>query len=155
MTSDNYNQQYYKKNKDRLSEKRRKKYENDPEYREKIVGNSRKRASMIEKPSRAAVKRQPKTYLEADGSRKYSITFVAWAVKRSIQTIRKWEKDGILPKTPFRSPSGMRLYTQPMIDIVSEVIIGRGMARLPNKDKTIYTEIADKWKEIEVEAIKT
>lgn len=41
---------------------------------------------------------------------------------RERQTIRKWERDGIIPPAQYRSKSGRRLYTKQQIDAIVSVV---------------------------------
>ncbi|HZG73436.1 MAG TPA: MerR family transcriptional regulator [Chondromyces sp.] len=49
-------------------------------------------------------------------------------MKRTAQTIRKWEKQGVIPPTGFRDGS-KRLYTEAYIDRLVEVLADIGMGK--------------------------
>jgi DNA-binding transcriptional MerR regulator len=51
--------------------------------------------------------------MEVDGVKRSFLTIgaVARALDRAVSTLRVWEREGLLPKTPYRSDSGQRLYT--------------------------------------------
>lgn len=50
----------------------------------------------------------------------YYIGAVCEATGRNVQTIRNWEKFGIIPKTPFKDKLGRRLYLQEHIDAIAD-----------------------------------
>lgn len=62
----------------------------------------------------------------------YTIGELAEQLDRQRQTIRKWEKDGIIPPATYRSKSGRRLYTEKQIkaivDMVNAFELKQGMA---------------------------
>jgi DNA-binding transcriptional MerR regulator len=51
--------------------------------------------------------------IEVDGVKRSCLTIgaVAHAISRSIHTVRVWEREVLLPKTPYRTSNGQRLYT--------------------------------------------
>jgi hypothetical protein len=152
-TKDSYNQSYWKKNKEKILAKRKERYRTDPEYRTKILKQSRERS----KSDRGDIKRKvgraklPKAYSFGDAEvAMFSIFFLAQKVSRSIQACRKWEKNGTLPPTPFRK-KGVRLYTAEMIEAVASVVNSFGTVRLPNdENEKIFNEIVEKWHELGV-----
>ena len=48
----------------------------------------------------------------------YSIGYLAEQLGRKSSTIRKWEVDGTIPKTPFKDKRGRRLYSTEHIEAV-------------------------------------
>ena len=72
----------------------------------------------------------PYTFPNGIKTKLYTIGSLASALGRSSATVRKWEISGILPKTPFKSSAGRRLYTQEQIGAVVAVAetvkIGQG-----------------------------
>lgn len=62
----------------------------------------------------------------------YTIGELAVQLDRQRQTIRKWERDGIIPAATFRSKSGRRLYTKKQIDAIVRTVnkfgLKQGMA---------------------------
>jgi DNA-binding transcriptional MerR regulator len=45
----------------------------------------------------------------------YSIYYLARLLNRTTQVVRKWELSGIIPRTPFKTKRGTRLYTYEQI----------------------------------------
>jgi hypothetical protein len=79
----------------------------------------------------------------------YHISVLANRLKRSVQTLRKWEKDGILPPT-FRDSVGRRVYTTAQIDGVSDIVNSAGLRpgypmpeRLPRDLKALFDRIKE------------
>jgi DNA-binding transcriptional MerR regulator len=48
----------------------------------------------------------------------FSVGVLAQKLGREPQVIKKWEMSGALPKTPFKTKSRFRLYTQDQIDLI-------------------------------------
>lgn len=123
-----------------LNEERRNRYKSDPEYRAKVREwnrNSRerkveRRREEREKELDAIKVKLPKIAYGSDvkinvdgkevGTKIYTLGVLAKALGRAKVTLYKWEKDGLLPKTPFRSPAGDRLYTPEMVLWIREVL---------------------------------
>lgn len=130
MDADNsYFAGWYEKNGSALNSDRRTRYATDAQYREKILKRNQKarrfrsaKRRAEEKLVAASKKLAPtgtwKTLtVEMDvGGRKvettmFTIGALAKAIGRGISTVRVWEKQGLLPETPHRSPRGDRIYT--------------------------------------------
>lgn len=47
---------------------------------------------------------------------------LARRLDRQDQTIRKWERQGIIPKTPFRSKTNRRLYTEEQVMAIVDCV---------------------------------
>ena len=77
----------------------------------------------------------------------FTIGELADRLDRQRQTIRKWERDGRIPKATFRSKSGQRLYTQAQIDAVVRVVdkygIRQGVAMPPEFVEEVFAAFKD------------
>lgn len=129
-----YYARYYEKNKERLAAEKRSRYRNDPEYRKAARDRAklrRRELSQQEKETRKKTgvvvsrrgPREPKSYMIKVNDTPmevmmYTLGQVAKILRREIQTVRKWERDGVIPKPTYRSKgkSGYRLYTQLQVD---------------------------------------
>lgn len=134
-----YFKDYYDRKKDELAKKRKDKYDNDPEYREKIRISSialrtRKKAELSRLrelgllPKKVHKKRSPRTYfMEINGimTQVYSIEEVSKKTNRSKVVLRDWIKRGIIPRSPLTTKKGYSLYTESMIDVINEVVASR------------------------------
>jgi MerR family regulatory protein len=90
----------------------------------------------------------PKTYvINGRETELFTIGELAEQLDRQRQTIRKWEREGIIPAATFRSKAGRRLYTRPQItaivDTVNNFELKQGMA-IPNEFKVAVKEAFDK-----------
>ena len=122
-----YFKSWYEENKDDLADKRKERYENDPEYRKKVIEQSRKYRKSNRDAPRVRLPRhqQPKEFELPDGSeiKLYSVGAFALFIRRSVQSINHWQREGMLPMTPYRQGSrGFRLYTKGMMDVVKEFV---------------------------------
>lgn len=86
----------------------------------------------------------PKTYIiNGVETELFTIGELADQLDRQRQTIRKWEREGIIPAATFRSKSGRRLYTRKQINAIVDTVnafeLKQGMA--------IPQEFKDKVKE--------
>jgi len=91
----------------------------------------------------------PKTYIiNGVETELFTIGELADQLDRQRQTIRKWEREGIIPAATFRSKSGRRLYTRKQINAIVDTVnafeLKQGMA--------IPQEFKDKVKEAFVKA---
>lgn len=59
----------------------------------------------------------------------YPISKLASALERSTLTIRRWEREGIIPDTFFTSKRGHRMYSQDQIDIIVQCAEEAGIKR--------------------------
>ena len=157
-----YYRTYYEDHRTDLSEKRRDRYQNDPEYREKAKEDARRyrqrkkaereqlRAEGKLPPARPKGPRKP-IEVEVNGSKAlaHTITVAADRIGRSVDTLNHWSKVGLLPATPIRSQRGDRLFTDGMILVVRMAVMKRGEVSV--KDPTFKEEIEDGWRGLGVE----
>jgi len=154
---------WYEKNKEELSERRRKKYHKDKKYREKILAQNKayrdkkakERADQPKPKVRIPKHRKPVTMgIQINGSVVESqlvhVGTFARAIGRSVPTIHQWERVGLLPRTPYLlkgESKQERLYTADMIRVVQEVLSTRGTS-VSSQDPTFRQEILDGWEEL-------
>jgi DNA-binding transcriptional MerR regulator len=135
---------WYDANGERLNQKRMQRYQTDPEYREKVLAankasRDKRRVDTADKRReekraiRAKTTARPfKTVNQQVGDSTqelFTIGALALALGCSIQAIRIWEKEGIIPATPLRSDkgeSGDRLYTQKQIKNIKKILVKKG-----------------------------
>lgn len=158
---------WYAKNSKDLSERRKSRYQSDPEYRQRVIENNRKyrRVKAMERmaapQSMVRIPRHRKpTVLDVEiGGVKISkqmvhVGFFARAIGRSVSTVHQWERNGVIPRTPFVAASAAkqeRLYTAEMIRIVQDHIERRN-GIISKKDPSFFSDIRDGWREIGIEA---
>ena len=120
-------QAWYIKNKDSLSEKRKRRYEEDPEYREKVKAAARKRWQDQRKARGGG---EPRTrggnsprVLPVGGRDVlvYGVSEYASRVDRDVQTISAWEERGIVPSPTVIDELGRRWYSESHMDLVAKV----------------------------------
>jgi hypothetical protein len=129
-----YNRRYYEQHKARLTRQRKKRYENDPEYRRAQLRNRRAQAAR-EKAARQGLpvvpkKLRPGKRLELEfpnGDSRvcemFSIGQFAERVGVSLNTIRNWEQQGVLPRPIYFSVGGHRLYTSDQMETVRDTYL--------------------------------
>lgn len=142
-----YFAEYYEGNKNDINEKRRRKYADDPEYRDRVLKASRDYRDRQRKEPRVRMPRfqKPTTHRAGDGSevQLFSVGAFAAYLSRSVQAINHWEKSGILPKTPYRNGRGFRCYTKAMMEIVRDQVGGK--RRLFPVDPDMHEKIKAAW----------
>jgi DNA-binding transcriptional MerR regulator len=118
-----HNSTYYEKNKTAIIEARKKRYLEDPEYREEVLRRAREAKKKQSQEKRARLKEQNLRYETPtlfkvclpDGreieTEMYTTGQLAMRLDRKAQTIFMWEKTGALPKAMYRDLRGWRLYT--------------------------------------------
>jgi len=145
-----YYAKWYGQNKERISQKRKEAYAQDPEYREKVLSQSAQNRARRRRVPRVKVPRHqvPKKYKTGDGGHVvlYSIGFFSIFIGRSVQSITEWEKAGMLPKTPYiQGTRKFRFYTQRMMEVVRD-IVGEKL-RLYPVDPLMHEKITEAWRE--------
>lgn len=136
--------QWYVANGDKLNETRKSKYHSDPTYREKVLAGNRasrekRRADTADerREERKAVRvktasrpfKTVKSRIGKSTQELFTIGALALALGCSIQAIRNWERDGIIPEAKLRSDkgeSGDRLYTQAQIESIRKRLLKKG-----------------------------
>lgn len=129
-----YFQEWYDANGETLNNNRRDRYNNDPEYREKVLAQNRaarkkkRDAAKAERVARKAAKKvtSAKSWksvnveLEVEGKtevvKMFTIGAVAAALDCSPGAIRLWSSKGVIEETPHRYTKGDRLYTLEQIE---------------------------------------
>lgn len=108
---------WYEKDKDKLSEKRKQRYQTDPEYRAKCLARAAQRRAEFPKPPRAGEAR----FKEIDGKPRevFRIGEVSQMIGIGLQTIRSWEASGTIPGPSIES--AQRLYTGTQIALMREL----------------------------------
>lgn len=143
-----YFKSWYDENKDELAAKRKQRYEDDPEYRQQVVDQSRKYRKGNRDAPRVRLPRHqvPKEHALPDGSviKLYSVGAFALYVRRSVQSINHWQREGLLPMTPYRAGKrGFRLYTKEMMDVVREIVGDK--RRIFPVDPNMGSRIKESW----------
>lgn len=111
-----YYQKWYEANREQLSERRKKRYKQDPTVREKAVKRQRKYRKEHDRPS---TKGQAK-FREVNGNKVqvYRIRETASYVGCSIEFIRKYEALGVIPEPVVGS--AQRYYTMAQIKLMKD-----------------------------------
>lgn len=148
-----YFSKYYEENKEDINERRRKRYDEDPEYKERVLRSSRdyrkrkREEHGGDRRARTPRYARPTEVETGDGGtiELYSVGFAARLLKRNVQTINHWEAAGVLPSTPYRDERGFRFYTIGMIKAIKDAIGQK--RRLFPVDDAIKKNIEEAWRE--------
>lgn len=143
-----YFEEYYGKNKDKVNAERRRKYQADSGYRERVLRASRdyrKRQRDDEDRVRLPRYQTPIAKEAGDGGtlQLFSVGAFAAYLGRSVQAINHWEKADVLPPTPYRDERGFRYYTREMMEIVREAVGSK--RRLFPVDEHMRRDIQHQW----------
>ena len=145
MSQKEYFAKWYEVNRERLSQKRKERYNGDPEYRERVLANSRKSRKVKERPLVQEVTVNGTTY---------PVLAIAEACEKigiSVETMIKWERNNVIPTTPFRvTGRKIRCYTHPMVDAIAAVVNERTIStgkriRISWDDAEFAGKIAIAW----------
>jgi predicted DNA-binding transcriptional regulator AlpA len=145
--ANSYYADWYAKNKEKLAEKRKKRYHSDPEYRKKVLSYAkRKRDGMGGPPT-----------IEINGATipLMTLTESAEFIGVSRESMLNWEKKGLLPDTPYRlTERRVRYYTKSMISVVKRVVNSRrsggSRVRVASDDVDFRAQIENGWRAIGV-----
>ena len=124
--------EWYARNGDKRNALRREQYQSDPGYRDKVLEQTRKSRAKHKKeanppcilPSDDPVTRSPWKEMTVEVKLKdgtveertvVTIGAVAQALGVSLPCLRLWEKNGKIPKAPYRSLKNDRLYPPAMV----------------------------------------
>jgi hypothetical protein len=136
--------QWYDRNKAEILERRRRKYAEDPAFRERALKRSSAQPKPTIKPGRT-----PKAHEVEFGGEKlqvFAIGALALLLNQAAVTIKKWERDGSLPVSPIRvGAHGVRQYTREMMDVVKRAVEARG-GRVPMGDASMFEEVVTAWR---------
>lgn len=148
-----YFDEYYEKNKDKVNAERRRKYNEDPEYRDRVLQASRDyRRRQRDDEDRVRLPRYQTPVIKEAGDggkvQLFSVGAFASYLGRSVQAINHWEKSDILPPTPYRDGRGFRYYTKDMMEVVRQAVGAK--RRLFPVDEDMRLNIVREWKELGV-----
>lgn len=107
---------WYGRNKERLAERRKRRYREDPEYREKILAHKRAKG----REERAAIAPYVRKVV---GKKEILLLRIGDAAERvgvTAMTLRDWEERGLIPKSAF--PWKHRYYTDHQVDLLSQFV---------------------------------
>lgn len=155
-----YQVEYYLKNKDKLREYRRKKYESDPDYKKGILVRAKKRRveKKIERDALRIAGLLPvrkKTelaivYMNINNKRvrMYRFRELAKYIGKSMHTLNSWSTKGVFPKTPYTTLRGDRLYSLAMMILARIAVKSRIII---SKNDGFYNSIVEGWRGIGVD----
>lgn len=144
-----YQRQYYLRNREKISQRKKNKYQNDFESRERAKEASkmyrvRKKAEEDKMRAEGKIpivkKKSSNNPIHINIGGKicigYPIEVLADEIDRSIYTIKNWIKTGVIPDTPIKINGKTRLYTDGMILSIKIAL---------KLDKDIYNKIVNEW----------
>lgn len=160
---DDYFKEWYAENGDELNKSRKRRYADDPTYREKVLEQNRearkrrRQEQLIERKKENSARKvrldrswktRPMT-LTLEGGQQvtvpgFTIGAVAQVLGCSVQAIRLWEKKGVLPATEFRYAGRDRLYTWEQIEVYRRVLVAQDKLN-PNKTRPRPLRMAKRW----------
>jgi DNA-binding transcriptional MerR regulator len=146
---------WYEDNAERWNNARRSRYENDPEYRERVLAQNRasrdKRkeedgvdAAAVEKAKKADPGEAWMEFMDDAGQVWLTIGALARALGKSVKTLRLWETKGWIPEAVQRTPKGERLYTPEQVLSIREKLLGEGkvgQSGLQTKTKSYVKQV--------------
>ncbi|NIT54902.1 MAG: hypothetical protein GWN00_01240 [Aliifodinibius sp.] len=107
-----YNRDYYQRNRDRIVQRKRKRYQEDEEYRQEVISKAKE------------YKKKKKEYLAGRVERTYKgKVYLVHRVgvlkddKIDGKWILEWERAGVIPEALF---VGSRCYTEHQLDLIRE-----------------------------------
>lgn len=78
----------------------------------------------------------------------YTVGALGTLLDRSVQSLNHWERDGLIPRTPYRDGRQFRFYTLAMMQAVEEALGGR--SKVFKVDPEMAAKIAKRWKALGV-----
>ena len=119
--SSEYFAKWYAENKEKLSQRRRDRYQNDPAYKAKVLSNS-KRSRKLARPSTDTIENGSGRVVGKDGVERncYTVNETAFMLNVSRETLVAWERLGLMPTDPFGG--SRRRYTAGQIQGIKKAI---------------------------------
>jgi hypothetical protein len=142
MADKDYQKQYYKENKELISDLRKIKYHTDPVYREKIKRKSRQR---YRKSLKSPDKKLGYTIKVVDNKTLYTVKYVLNTINKSRDFLDTWESTGHIPQSTYVDSRGWRLYDGHQIDML-DIAIGMYDKKEWNKEQ-VREFLTAKWEE--------
>lgn len=131
-------QDWYEKNKDKLSKSRKRKYRIDKGFREDMKNRSRKYYSNNLKID------HPRVVMVVGGKKFLTIGGLSKAISRDVHTIRVYHKDGVIPETDRGNTRGWRVYSFARAKVIREAFIKFDNGDLSSL-KDVSKFIKDRW----------
>lgn len=151
-----YQRQYYLRNREKISKRKKDRYQSDSEAREHAkeaakMYRTKKKAEEDKLRAEGKIpivkpKKQEKPVRINIGGKVcigYPIEILANEIGRSVFTIKNWIKTGIIPDTPLKINGRKRLYTDGMILSIKIALQSKGIIWFV--DKEMYNKIVDDW----------
>ena len=102
--------EYYRKNREQILAKRKRRYRSDNAYREAILAR-RRTARRRQREEKRAAGLDDRRVIRTDRTTYVSIGRLAGMINRQVQTIRNYHREGVLPEPLAHDSRGWRLYT--------------------------------------------
>lgn len=107
---------WYEKNKGDLSLKRQRRYDTDPEYRERVKERQR---AYHERNKKVREPKLKKVVINGKEVVVHRIGYAADVIGCSDQVIRHWERDNLIPRSSI--PGDHRYYTEHQISLLNDL----------------------------------
>lgn len=145
-TGGSYYQKWYEANREKLAERRRQRYQMDPQVREKAIQRQRK---WRKDHARASTKDSPK-FREVNGNlaQVFRISDTAEMAGCSVEFIRKYEQAGVIPRTSVQS--AQRYYTSSQVRLIKDFFLVMQELKY-NKDAALRDAAVEKHKSLMIE----
>lgn len=123
QTADNgYFEKYYRTHKDQISERRKQKYSEDEEYRQRCIERAKARYQDKRDEIRKKSKKVPYViWLDGRKEEAFQLSEFSVGIGKAPFTVRKWIRDGMIPDSPIKK-NGIRYYTHRMIVTVKKAL---------------------------------
>lgn len=131
--TEEYWQQYWATNKQKLLTKRAERYKTDPEYRAKAIERAKLRYQQLKAQKPVVEKTVPKRVAAATRTLRPKAVMVGGKVlmvrhmaelarlcKVSPETLKSWEERGIIPKATMLDDNGRRWYSNEYISVMAK-----------------------------------
>lgn len=127
-------------------------YHTSEKYREQQIERSKKyyhrnKKLKVRVPNKVVSPTSRPLMVEFEnGNREFAfkIGYVAEALARTVETVRKWIKEGVIPDTPYKATGGRRLYTESMVRAMQNALKGMGYPAYLNK-KEFSKQVKKRW----------
>lgn len=121
MEDQEYQQSYYEKNKETISELRKIKYHTDEKYRRKVIAKAKKyykdKVKVKDPDDKIGY-----TIKVVNGVSLYTMKYALAVINKSRDFYLTWEKRGYIPQSTFTDSRGWRMFTEFQITLLDMAI---------------------------------
>ena len=81
-------------------------------------------------------------YVEGEELELYTIGYVAKLLKKSVETVRAWERAKVIPRPMYRAKNNVRLYHPKEVAVMKKILKKDNRSKWPELKADMWRELA-------------